>query len=736
MNNIEESRICAEKSVKLAAGYAISERDISDIDFFYISQNELNAENGPLHSDRPFEGNGQIAATENSVLGLFQGELSSYQVKLNLPVTDALFNGITICYRVSGWKSIRYVALGHSEESGFRHLKITNLKQDRVTTTSIGYADIAFGLQNKWDKPHCFCVTDIRVYVSGEPGENAQIEVFWCSRWQENSEAMATKLAAHKIENNHELFSSLKQYFTRCNVSLEQHAKRYLETGEIPVSGDVYLDWSYEAAKPRRLGETGTYSYTWHAMHPVISLMVYGVDNESSAAIFAARDIITCWLNDSFFNADEDVKYTWYDHGTAERLIAFIFMHYIGTNLNFDYRFMKRLRYAIIKHTQLLESEVFYSYLQRTRYHNHAWFQDMALIAAAVAFKSWPAASRWLDVGIERLEDQLDKLIIRDSGFAVFIENSIGYHLGVQRLADFAGELVKLSGRDSTIPQIALELDNWSTFFRYPDYTLPANGDTFKKPLAEKFYRGKPYLEQGLTVLPKAGYAVLKQNVNGKPLMLTMLGSSLCKTHKHEDNLAITLFYDGVEWLTDPSFHSHNYTDELPAYLRSAEAHNTVYIPERSYSLESGNCQLCGEQAVEHWLLKGKHTSYENVIVERELKIGKTPFLLEATDTLNLINEMPALEERYLVFHLGESVTASLEQGKATLSSEHSDYKLILLFGQYNATLVSGLEEYRKSVIGLGFEQYINSNSLLIPITDNTISWQVNFLAPFLKIRT
>lgn len=712
------------RAVEMLASYQVSERDIDAIEVYFFEKGVLKNSAPEWQNQKPFEGNGIISVADSSVLGLFNGDLASYQIKINLAQSSDAFNGLTVSYRVSGWKNIRYVAVGHSAEDGFRHVKIKNIKQDAIVTTNFGYADIAYGLQNKWSKPAAADLNDVRVYISGEPGPDAQIEVYWASRWRENSTSISEKLVSQPIANNPDLFNALKEYFTRCNVYLEEHAKRYLTTGDVPISGEVYLSWAYSEKKPKNLSDTGTYSYTWHAMHPAISLMVYGDENKNIASISAAREIITCWLNDSFYNADADTKYTWYDHGTAERLIAFLFMHHIGVEYHFDHRFMTRLRYAIIKHTQLLESEVFYSFHQRTRYHNHAWFQDMALIAAAVAFKAWPAAERWLNTGINRLEDQLDKLIVRDSGYAIFIENSIGYHLGVQRLTDFAGVLVQLSGHNSVIPAISVELDKWSNFFRYPDYKLPANGDTFKKPLAEKFYRGKPYQQQGLTVLPKAGYAVLKQNVNGQPFMLTMLGSSLCKTHKHEDNLAITLFYDGVEWLTDPSFHSHNYTDEIPSYLRSAEAHNGVHLPGLHYSLEPDNCSLQHDEKPNAWILNGTHNSYKSCTIKRVLELKKNELHLSGTEIVKAKNVV----NPFLVFHLGESVTASIEKGDVILKSEYSDIVLVLMVEGPEPIIINGTEDENvRSCIGQGFESYVDSNTVKYRFS-NELKWTLKVL--------
>lgn len=671
-------------------------------------------------------GNGKFELLEHSVLGCYQGKAGSYQLRFQLPEQQRA-NGLTIRFRLSGWSDVRYLAVGHSAGKAFRHVKIANPSLDEWVTFSIGYADLAYGLKNDWEAPEVSEVPDIRLYLSGTPEHSgAEMEVQWAATWLEHHEPLAA-LQHKDYVINEALSDAIRKYFMRCNLFIASQVDHFFASGELPLNGDKSLPWAFDAEKPATLEESGTYRYLWHALQPAISLMVHYVDTGKVASLCAARDYMSDWLERSFFNPDPDTKYAWYDHGTAERLMAFLCMYEIGCKEDFDQRFMSRLRYAIFAHTQLLESEVFYAAHQTTRFHNHAWFQDMALIASASAFPKHKAAARWLTRGSERLIDQLNRLIVRDSGYAIFIENSIGYHHGIQRLVEFAGELVALSGADSGIPQIADELNAWSDFLRYPDNRPPSQGDTFRIPNKldkTQVFKAKAYSDVSAVLLTQAGYGVIKGNHGDNPFMLCLFATSLCKTHKHEDNLHMTLFFDGVEWLIDPSFYSHEYDQIVPRYLRSAEAHNTIWLENRDYSIEPGCAELSGSVSGQSFDISGQHTAYQGVQVSRQLQGSLQQLDLQVQDQLS--GDHGAVSAARLVFHFGEGVVVEVVDDGVVLSHPVSDYRLKLTLPVQELSKQSGEDSGSISVAGAGFMAKNDTHSIQIPLSETgQLAWRL-----------
>lgn len=676
---------------------------------------------------------GKLTFSYDHVSASFQGAAGSFEIKLTVN-TLAEANGVSACYHLDGWDEIKYFAIGYSAPEGFRHIKITNVRQGAWDRLSFSEHDIIFGLQRKWQEtPTGLEIGDIRLYVKGTPSKNgARIAARWVSVWSDTVRGFdpavddITNEQLGAEEKRTEVVTAILRYVAKCNPDLDFHAIEYLRRGRLPLTGCKYLDWSIDSPRPDEFDDVGTYRYLWHAMQPALTLMAYAKKHDNFAAISAARDYVADWLERSFLNPDPDIKYTWYDHGTAERLLAFLLMYQIGEQYEFDYRFMARLGNAIIKHGQLLESEAFYAAHQSSRYHNHAWFQDMALIAAGQLMVDLSCADRWLQKGIQRLTDQFDKLIVTDQGFSIFVENSIGYHLGVQRLAEFAGELVELSGKKSDIPKIAAELDGWSKFLRYPDGRTPSQGDTFRKPNPEDIRlvrRGKPYTTSSGIVLADAGYAVAKGNHDGLPFMVCMFGTSLCETHKHEDNLSFTLFFDGIEWLIDPSFYSHDYTAELPAYLRSAQAHNTHFVVNRKYTNKVSSCTLARREGIgsDH-VFVGTSSAYEGIVLTREFRLRAECFLLQCTEVV----EADPNELIYTSFHFGEGVTPMvLDGGMIELKHPLSEYKL-LLTAPAAGVVAQGYDERHSSFTGHGFMQFVETYSAFFPIK-NELKWSLHF---------
>lgn len=572
------------------------------------------------------------------------------------------------------------MAIGHTVlKLKFRHVKIKNPKQGEWITFSISYNDIAYKLQNKWENLEAGAIEDVRLYIHGVPSESGgEIDCAWASAWLEKPHSLPVSSDVKHVSNP-QLFLPLKSYFTRCNPKIDQHAKAFLEQGCCPMTGDLILDWPVDKPTPNKLSQSGTYRYLWHAMQIVISLLVYADNHGSQAAIFAARDFISDWLERSYFKVDPDSKYTWYDHGTAERLMALLLMYEIGLQQQFDYRFMSRIKYVIIAHGHLLESEVFYAYHQPTRYHNHAWFQDMALIAVSVSMSDLACAHRWLDRAIVRLHDQFDTLITRDNTYAVFVENSIGYHHGIQKLVEFSSELVLLSNQKTKIPALTNELSTWSQFLKYPDGRTPSQGDTFRRSnplnINDLIERGTPYKKTSAIILPKAGYAIVKGNHDNKPFVLCMFATSLCKTHKHEDNLSITLWFDGIEWLIDPSFYSHDYCNSISVYLRSAKAHNSIWVEDAEYSIEPRNATLSGNSDTKFYHFNGIHTAYKNFEISRSIGGEFNRLYVQGHDSITGTSGLDNLDSR-VVFCAGEGVEGYLQKGKIILSHEKSEYLL------------------------------------------------------------
>lgn len=661
---------------------------LADRDLIWSQQFSLAATPGntPLDPARLGVGQGRVSVVDDHVCVDFDtavdGAAVSHQLRLALP-DKPMANGMGLRLRLRGWESISYVAIGHTETGTYHHAKATHPLQGEWFDFNIGFNDLAWGWRNGWQFPEERPIADIRFYIKGLPGKGAGCDLAEARVWREAAQPDAVFGASRPAPQS--VMALLADYQRGYFPEYARQARSFLQTGQCPLAGGVLLDWPASEALPPRLGENGTFQYSWHSLHPAVLLLLLAGDGEATkterrGAMFAARDLVADWLARSYEKPDPNVKYAWYDHGVAERLLAMIMLHQAGGTHGFDIRFMTRLSRAIHRHAQILASEIFYAGHQPIRYHNHAWFQDLALMATGLSFPGWACADLWIETALTRAADQFEKLIIRDGDFAVFAENSVGYHFGIGRLVGSIGEFAALSGRDTDISAIAVALERFSKLMRYPDgKRAPGQGDTFRivnRPDGDPAGR-KAIGARRIEILPRAGYAIVRGDHRDRPFMLCFFATSASSTHKHADNLSFTLYLDGIEWLIDPSFLSHEYTQPVPAYLRGPAAHNALVLPDAPYALGPGLAHLNGkERGKGGFDLEGSHSAVVGHVFRRHIKGAAKGLALEVTDWLESHDILPP--ETRLMFHCGEGVTAETVNGGVRLCHPASDLALVI----------------------------------------------------------
>jgi hypothetical protein len=676
--------------------------------------------------------NGEIQSLPDRTEAFFAAGGDSHRISFHLR-KPLLSNGLSVRIRLSGWGSIRYVACGYSCDGLFRHIKVPNPAQDSWFDITIGQGDIGFGLQNNWEHPASALIGDIRIDLRGEPlADGARIAVQGLLCWEEESAVplqpatctrpvllpLRTAMPPGWRETVHDYLGKVFRY-------ADDQARAFMTSGLCPLLSGARLPWPPDTALPTDLADVNTHVFSWHALHPASILLLHARNVGREGAVYAARDVVSQWLERSYYSPDPDSKYAWYDHGVAERMLALLLIWAEGLDRDFDQRFMTRVGEAIVRHAQLLESELFYASNQRVRYHNHAWFQDVALLAAATAFPDYPSAARWRDRACERLADQVEMLIVRDGGFAVSIENSISYQVCLQQLGEFAGALTRLAGTTSVVTEVAHELSAFSDWLRYPDGTRPAQGDSKRSPTGSPAPKSpsSPVAQPAFAALPKAGYGVVKGEHDGIPFMFCIFATSLSRTHKHEDDLSFTLFFDGIEWLIDPSFYSHEYQQPLPAYLRSAAAHNAICLPGVTYSIEPGSAQLQGSSDAGGFRFEGSHSCYADTIVTRTVEGTMTELDLRFTDCVRGAGGAPAAS---LMLQCGEDVVATRHGARLVLSHPRSRFQLELSIPSERIDIAVGEESETRirGISGLGFMQRVAISTIECHVpTGQPVRW-------------
>ncbi|MFV0492259.1 MAG: heparinase II/III family protein [Pseudorhodobacter sp.] len=705
----------------------LSDRDLLRLDHFSLREGVEKLDPARLNA-----GTGRIVPHSNRVMVEFgttedAGSISQ-QLRFSLPEAR-MANGMGLRLRIRGWKSISYIGIGHTDENRYCHVKAGHPRQDHWFDFCVGFADLAWGWRNDWDHPEDRPVSDIRFYIKGVPGPEAGLDITDFYLWQETPEPDAIFGEEHRIPAD--VMQSLSDYNRSYFPNAVNQMHSFMEEGKCPLIHDTLINWRVADSRPDGLEGNNTYQYSWHALHPALILMLSALETKKAGPVFAARDLVSDWLTRSYDTPDPNVKYAWYDHGVAERLLTFITLYGIGQDYGFDSRFMTRLRRAIHSHAQLLASEVFYAGHQSIRYHNHAWFQDFALIATGLAFPGWAPANYWIDLALERIGDQFAALIVRDGDYAVLAENSIGYHRGIQRLVSKIDVFASLSGRQTDIPAILAGMSGFSTLMHYPDgKRFPAQGDTFRLPLPPEGDPGgkRPWPTPEVAILPHAGYGIARGNHEGRPFSLIFLATALSATHKHADNLSFTLYLDGIEWLIDPSFHSHEYARPLPAWLRGPEAHNAFILPGADYAITPGRARMTGWQDDGAFHFEGHHDAVTDCKFRREIN-GRIDRL-----DLTILDELlqqgpgaPPAEQARLMLQCGDGVTATITEGEIRLTHPASDLSLLISLPGARIRSFHGQEEDPVcGITGLGFLEAVPITTIRVePPEAGAIQWEL-----------
>ena len=655
-------------------------------------------------------------------------ELLTHQVTIRLPRTLRDSSGVHLRFKLEGWRDLVYVAVGSRQpEVGFQHIKARHVLQGEWLEFPVAWDDLMFKIQNGWEPPRARDVSAVELYIRATSESSVgRVYLDEAFAWSETPEGQT---GIGDLDPQQPTFGALVEHLMRdfTNLVSEVDTRRYLETGDFPIRGAVSLVWPSNHAVPPGIGELPTYRYLWHSLGAAAQMAIHVRRADPRGDISPFVRLITNWIERSYFHPDADMKYAWYDHGTAERLMSILIVRGLLGETKPDRRLLALLDDVIIQHALLLEHEAFYAYHQNSRYHNHAWFQDIALLAAGALTKS-AASARWRERGAFRLRNQIETLVGRDGNYAVLAENSQGYHGGTQMMVEFASEILRDATGDASLDLYAEGMEKWTDRFRFPNGRPPANGDSYRTPnpvdpVSAKSFRGAA--ASSVDVLSDMGYAVIDGVDADAPFFFTMLATSKTATHKHQDNLAVILHFGGVEWLIDPSFYSHQYHEPIPAYLRSALAHNVLVVDDLPYSIEPGRAWLDGSSSDHDFEFWGEHTAYPEVAVRRRVK-GRTDRLdLSFEDS---VVASGAVNGR-LVLHLGDGVVAQCDGSQAILSHPASAHRLLVQL-EGAPRVLEGMDDSGAvlSVTGTAFQEWLPTTTLELPVVlegDSVVRWSV-----------
>lgn len=662
-----------------------------------------------------FISNGQQEKTSEGVLINFTEKDKYYYFRAILP-TKIYGNGMAVTFRIMGWKEGYHYSLGYVHDGKQYKVNGKHLLDGQWYTIVCAKRDIVFSLDNPDAGNGKDLLQDIRFVFFGEFENKASIEIRDICVWEEleNWDELLM-LETHPIEERQVLLNKLANYIRDANPDADELYEHFVKDGSMPIH-KINLPWKVEESYPEQFWEVGTFSWSWLCLHPVQLCTLRAYDKKDIGALCAAREFAAMWL-DHFFRKEQSLPSEWHEHGTAERTISLLFLYLLGQEYDFDWRFMSRIKIAVILHARLLCSEAFYVRHQRIRFHNHGMFQDMALFLAGMVFAELPGAEYWRATGIGRLKDMLDAIYPCEEDFRISYENSFGYHCAGYTIIEKLARLTSFSSDGAYFMQEAKKIQAWADVLRYSTRQFPAFGDTFRGGTGER-YQHKSRPDNAFYLMKKSGYAVIRGHHDDSFFTVVFIASSRSSTHKHCDNLSFTLYFDGIEWLIDPSFYNHEYAKGISKYLRSPEAHNMIYIPGMEYSIAPGLCQIDGKFDGNNFKLHGEHSCYEEISVKRSMDGQLDKLSLTITDCVR-----PPVPDMRMRLHCGEKIQAEVCPEGIHLSHPESRYQLFIRCAQPCTVLHS---QQNSGIAGTGFCQYSEIVTLEFNCAEvNKIKWSI-----------
>lgn len=591
------------------------------------------------------------------------GNRNIHTVDVKLPEL-VIWNSLITSLSLSDWNAIEYVAIGFISNGTFNHIKIKYPEHGNNLRFTIKKDDLLF-LVNKVN-PSNYSTQCIRYFIKTKPNfEHITCEIYSL----EINTVPSVDIDQDFLRNPSDEFSKQLISYIKSSIKYEEaEIINSIKEEFIPLSAKQKFYF-----KCTTLSEIpNTLQFSYHSLHFVQLLLVYYIENDDSAAFNYALSLFNKWKSE-FYEKNESA-YLWYDHGTAERLISLCVM-ILACKKCSRTDIIDVITPLIYSHAVLLSSPAFYANNQKYKFHNHAWFQDLSLIIAS-SFINSDVSNKWLDTAILRLQEQLAHLIKpchNTNNLSVFIENSTGYHFGITRILDcFAKLIIDVDySFYSSLEKIVSSLNVFTENVSYPNSQFPAFGDTYRHAgSVDRVFREN---RKNVIDASDAGYLIAQGIQNNKAFQVNFIGSSLSSTHKHEDNLSFTLFFDGIEWLIDPSFYSHEYDKPIPKYLRGVTAHNCVHVRDEEYSIEPGKCNVSLIKNSKYdYNFHGRHTCFSDVKIQREI-IGNlnecTLFIKDKVVTENL-------NKAYVRLHFNEEIKLKKVSNGFVATHTKSDYAL------------------------------------------------------------
>ncbi|ODP97417.1 hypothetical protein BGL48_14030 [Salinivibrio sp. SS3] len=213
---------------------------------------------------------------------------------------------------------------------------------------------------------------------------------------------------------------------------------------------------------------------------------------------------------------------------------------------------------------------------------NHGVMMDLSLAQYSVLIRyiDPKLSDAYLEVALRRLGMMLNDTFDTQG---CCTENSPTYHFVNYSLFLSIFSFLKEYAKE-------FDLDGWEetlekakavgALFLRPDGTIPLIGDSESKP-GTFFPNVEPELSRGVGYYPEAGLFLLSDD----NIHFTFRAGGRKFSHRHVDDLSITLWYAGSDFVVDSGLYNYDTTDKLRRNIISSRSHSGLYVKSQEQVL-------------------------------------------------------------------------------------------------------------------------------------------------------
>jgi len=223
---------------------------------------------------------------------------------------------------------------------------------------------------------------------------------------------------------------------------------------------------------------------------------------------------------------------------------------------------------------------------------NHTIAESVGLIFGGAVFQHAPEGRRWLQRGVDLLEQELYHQILDDGGPA---EQSLNYHRFVVDLYFSAIDFLEKNGLHDC-KRLKARVETAEAFlsaFSTKEDSLHSWGDSDDgravAPGCFPHRLGSDKKQDRLRTFPFFGSTVIKDGNLGLIFNHGPLGMAPLYNHGHADALSLVVTKNGRDMLVDPGTFRYNIAGKYRVYFRGTRAHNTICIDGQEQAVQETN---------------------------------------------------------------------------------------------------------------------------------------------------